>query len=72
MRLLCYAQHSQSWPPWLSGAVEPSRTTSATARLEGSMGVSAGQTGGLTDPGSGGTVGILGFGSCTYAAAGQH
>jgi hypothetical protein len=42
------------------------------ARLEGSMGAGPVLTGTLTDPGSGASMGILGVGSCTYAAAGQH
>jgi hypothetical protein len=49
-----------------------STSAGSRGRLEGSIGTGTGLTGRLTDPGSGGTVGILGFGSCTYAAAGQH
>jgi hypothetical protein len=49
-----------------------STSPGAGARLEGSVGVGPALTGILTDPGSGASVGILGAGSCTYAAAGQH
>lgn len=48
----------------------------AQARLEGSvvgsMESAPALTGSLTDPASGTGPGILGMGSCTYTAAGQH
>jgi hypothetical protein len=49
-----------------------STSPTTRARLEGSIGVGPALTASLTDPGSGGSVGILGAGSCTYTATGQH
>jgi hypothetical protein len=49
-----------------------STSPTTRARLEGSMELGPGLTGSLTDPAPGASAGILGTGSCTYVATGQH